>query len=200
MTVGVPVRILVLPIFRRHWCFHAIEDAGAAQKLALEASNIEWRKGANLEERLSLLGTKLSSIVSTWFWVFLCIIALLQVKARDLTSKKAIPSSSIDVLQARGKIVAQWKSLESAADGTIKNRIFRSGNLPAAHCNDSTFLDSLVIASGARSCSLDTSLLQDCTGCTFQRGRTGVLFESSATISVRCGDHISSKVLYRSAE
>lgn len=64
MTVGIPVRILVLPIFRRHWCFHAIEDAGAAQRLALEASNINWREGANLEEKLSLLGTKLSSIVS----------------------------------------------------------------------------------------------------------------------------------------
>lgn len=64
MAVGVPVRILVLPIFRRYWCFHAIEDANAAQKLAIEASNIQWRQGANLEEKLSLLGTKLSSIVS----------------------------------------------------------------------------------------------------------------------------------------
>ena len=64
MTVGIPVKILVLPIFRRHWCFHAIEDASAAQKLALEASNLKWRDGANLEEKLSLLGTKISSIVS----------------------------------------------------------------------------------------------------------------------------------------
>ena len=61
---GVPVKILVLPIFRRHWCFHAVEDVQAAQKLATEASNIEWRKGANLEEKLSLLGTKISSRVS----------------------------------------------------------------------------------------------------------------------------------------
>jgi len=61
---GVPVKILVLPIFRRHWCFHAIEDMQAAQRQASEASNIEWRKGANLEEKVSLLGTKISSIVS----------------------------------------------------------------------------------------------------------------------------------------
>jgi hypothetical protein len=85
---GVPVKILVLPIFRRHWCFHAIEDVQAAQRVASEASNIQWRKGANLEEKLSLLGTKISSI-------------------------------------AHGKVVSQWRSLESAADGTIKNRIFR---------------------------------------------------------------------------
>jgi hypothetical protein len=64
---GVPVRILVLPIFRRHWCFHAIEDLQATQRLASEASNIEWRKGANLEEKLSLLGTKISSIVRFHF-------------------------------------------------------------------------------------------------------------------------------------
>ena len=57
------MRILVIPVFRRYWCFHAIEDAKAAQRLATEATNIEWRKGANLEEKLSLLGTKLSSIV-----------------------------------------------------------------------------------------------------------------------------------------
>ena len=28
-------------------------------------------------------------------------------------------------MQAHGKIVKQWRSLESAADGTIRNRIFR---------------------------------------------------------------------------
>ena len=69
MTVGVPVRILVVPIFRRYWCFHAVEDAHAAQRLATEATNIEWRKGANLEEKLSLLGTKLSSIVRSLPWI-----------------------------------------------------------------------------------------------------------------------------------
>lgn len=88
MSVGVPVRILVIPIFRRYWCFHAIEDAKAAQTLAMEASSIEWRKGANLEEKLSLLGTKVSSL-------------------------------------AHGKIVQQWKKLEAAPDGSIKNRIFK---------------------------------------------------------------------------
>lgn len=104
---GVPVRILVLPIFRRHWCFHAIEDLQATQRLASEASNIEWRKGANLEEKLSLLGTKISSI-------------------------------------AHGKVVSQWRSLESAADGTIKNRIFRLAQaVLSREDSDEAFLKSV---------------------------------------------------------
>ena len=68
---GVPVKILVVPVFRRFWCFHAIEDANAAQKVAHEAESIVWTKGRNLEEKLALLGTKISSIVSA-----LCLLAM----------------------------------------------------------------------------------------------------------------------------
>ena len=118
MTVGVPVRILVIPVFRRYWCFHAIEDATAAQRLATEATNIEWRKGANLEEKLSLLGTKLSSIVSQPNKA-----AAVRIPMHD---QYITVDNCYFNLQAHGKIVKQWRSLESAADGTIRNRIFRS--------------------------------------------------------------------------
>ena len=62
---GIPVKIYVIPVFRRFWCFHAVEDIAAATRIASDAENIAWTKGANLEERVSLLGTKISSIVSS---------------------------------------------------------------------------------------------------------------------------------------
>ena len=62
---GIPVKIYVIPVFRRFWCFHAVEDVAAATRIASDAENIAWTKGANLEERVSLLGTKISSIVSS---------------------------------------------------------------------------------------------------------------------------------------
>ena len=53
----------MLPIFRSYWCFHAVEDSQAAQKLAAEVSRLDWRAGVNIEERLSILGAKISTSV-----------------------------------------------------------------------------------------------------------------------------------------
>ena len=56
------VKILAFPIFRRYWLYHSwtTEAAEAAQALLLK----DWRKGVNLEEKLSLLGKQVSSKVS----------------------------------------------------------------------------------------------------------------------------------------
>ena len=55
------VKILAFPIFRRYWLYHSwtTEAAEAAQALLLK----DWRKGVNLEEKLSLLGKQVSSKV-----------------------------------------------------------------------------------------------------------------------------------------
>ena len=54
------VKILAFPIFRRYWLYHAWQDPSS---LAVAASTVkDWRKGVNLEERLSLLGQQ----SSTW--------------------------------------------------------------------------------------------------------------------------------------
>ena len=54
------VKILAFPIFRRYWLYHAWQDSSS---IAATASSVkDWRKGVNLEERLSLLGQQ----TSTW--------------------------------------------------------------------------------------------------------------------------------------
>jgi hypothetical protein len=55
------VKILAFPIFRRYWLYHAWQDSSS---LAATASTVkDWRKGVNLEERLSLLGQQVSTYV-----------------------------------------------------------------------------------------------------------------------------------------
>ena len=55
------VKILAFPIFRRYWLYHAWSDAAA--EAAQSAAIKDWRKGINLEEKLSLLGTQASAKV-----------------------------------------------------------------------------------------------------------------------------------------
>lgn len=47
------VKILILPIYRRYWLYHAWQEPGAFHS-SLRPSN-NWRKGENLEEKLQLL-------------------------------------------------------------------------------------------------------------------------------------------------
>ena len=56
------VKILAFPIFRKYWLYHSwtTEAAQASQSSLVK----EWRKGVNLEEKLSLLGKQVSSKVS----------------------------------------------------------------------------------------------------------------------------------------
>ena len=56
------VKILAFPIFRRYWLYHAWSDAAA--EAAQSAAIKDWRKGINLEEKLSLLGTQASAKVA----------------------------------------------------------------------------------------------------------------------------------------
>ena len=54
-------KILAFPIFRRYWLYHAWEEPGAAAAAAKLIKS--WRKGANLEEKLDLLGKQASAKV-----------------------------------------------------------------------------------------------------------------------------------------
>ncbi|BDA42909.1 hypothetical protein COCOBI_03-8020 [Coccomyxa sp. Obi] len=53
------IKILAFPIFRRYWLYHAWEEPGAAAAAAKSIKS--WRKGANLEEKLDLLGQQASA-------------------------------------------------------------------------------------------------------------------------------------------
>jgi hypothetical protein len=60
-----PVKIVAFPIFRRYWIYHAWQEPAALA--AATSSQKDWRKGANLEEKLSLLGNQISSKVTREF-------------------------------------------------------------------------------------------------------------------------------------
>lgn len=55
------MKILAFPIFRRYWLYHAWEEPAAAAAAAKSIRN--WRKGANLEEKLDLLSQQVSAKV-----------------------------------------------------------------------------------------------------------------------------------------
>ena len=55
-------KILAFPIFRKYWLYHSWTKAAA--HAAQSALKKDWRKGVNMEEKLSLLGQQLSNKVS----------------------------------------------------------------------------------------------------------------------------------------
>ncbi len=55
------VKVLVLPVFRRYWLWHAWTDQAAEAGAAKTVAN--WKEGVGLEEKLQLLGTELSQRV-----------------------------------------------------------------------------------------------------------------------------------------
>lgn len=57
------VKVLVLPIFRRYWLWHAWTDPAAEQAVQAAKALPDWRQGVGLEEKLQLLGTQLSQRV-----------------------------------------------------------------------------------------------------------------------------------------
>ena len=54
-------KILAFPIFRKYWLYHSWTEAAA--NAAQSALKKDWRKGVNMEEKLSLLGQQLSNKV-----------------------------------------------------------------------------------------------------------------------------------------
>ena len=54
-------KILAFPIFRKYWLYHSWTEAAA--HAAQSALKKDWRKGVNMEEKLSLLGQQLSNKV-----------------------------------------------------------------------------------------------------------------------------------------
>ncbi|KAL0052141.1 hypothetical protein WJX82_008473 [Trebouxia sp. C0006] len=83
------VRILSLPIFRRHWLYHAWQDPQAATA-AKAVKN--WRDGVNLEERTQLLSEKLQ----LWGWEKL----LKQWRSMELAKEGSIKSYMYRLAQA----------------------------------------------------------------------------------------------------
>jgi hypothetical protein len=65
-----PTKVVVLPIFRRYWLWHAWSEGSAVATLAEEASAAgrktlrDWRQGQNLEEKTQLLGQHATRWVS----------------------------------------------------------------------------------------------------------------------------------------
>lgn len=65
-------RVLLVPIFRRHWLWHAwggraaaaAADAGRAAAAAAPKPLRDWRQGVNLEEKAHLLSQHASAWVS----------------------------------------------------------------------------------------------------------------------------------------
>ena len=55
-------KVLVLPVFRRYWLWHAWTDQ-AAEAAAASKAIPNWREGVGLEEKLQLLGTSLTQRV-----------------------------------------------------------------------------------------------------------------------------------------
>ena len=56
------VRVLVFPVFRKHWLFHAWHESAETASSTLK----DWRSGVNLEEKLQLIGQQSSEWVS-WY-------------------------------------------------------------------------------------------------------------------------------------
>ncbi|EFN57694.1 hypothetical protein CHLNCDRAFT_142893 [Chlorella variabilis] len=67
-------RVLLLPIFRRHWLWHAEGGAAAAAAAAADVQGKagqalrNWREGRNLEEKVQLLGQRANRWVQRRLW------------------------------------------------------------------------------------------------------------------------------------
>ena len=62
MKSRLKTKVLVLPVFRRYWLWHAWTDQ-AAEAAAASKAIPNWREGVGLEEKLQLLGTSLTQRV-----------------------------------------------------------------------------------------------------------------------------------------
>ena len=128
--MGTRVKALVLPIFRRHWLWHAWGDQaaqGVGQSVATTTRS--WRQGATLEEKFSLLGQRISGEVGG-------------ARAREVLGGRCVFSSAAAVAptfallqpltlptqlpaQIQDRLIAEWNKLERAKEGSLRNRGYR---------------------------------------------------------------------------
>ena len=113
--------MLVLPVFRRHWLFHAWQTE--RQALKSQVALKDWRKGQGLEERISLWSQGVSHKASCdpasaacLITPCMCFAVLLAMQAGNTTAQS---------LQAWQKVLAQWESLENAKERTFKYWLYR---------------------------------------------------------------------------
>ncbi|KAJ9521118.1 hypothetical protein QJQ45_022869, partial [Haematococcus lacustris] len=102
------VKVLVVPVYRRHWMFHAWVD-GTGEQLASKGEAEWWKQGSTLQERASALGAhlnrKLNSTVSQQWqlmeaskegtfrnWMYRLALGVLSREDPNETFLKSIPS------------------------------------------------------------------------------------------------------------
>ena len=136
-------RVLLVPIFRRHWLWYAwgertaaaaIAGAGRAAAAAAAKPPRNWRQGQNLEEKMQLLGQQARAWVSWRVGVGCCGPRTsgqgLQVQARMAIAAAAAPPNPSPhpkqpPKQIQGRLWTEWRKLETAAEGTLRNRGYK---------------------------------------------------------------------------
>ena len=130
-----PTKILAFPIFRKYWLYHSWTESAANAQSALKK---DWRKGVNMEEKLSLLGQQLSSKVG-----LVCGKVALPITCGTFKSvlTQAVPTQATQSciyqicmliiipwgssIQVYEKLLAQWRDLQAAKQGSIKHWLYR---------------------------------------------------------------------------
>ena len=107
------VKIVILPVFRRYWLYHAWETSPSS---LAPASALNWRKGQNLEEKLTLLSSQISQQVGGRS----ACIGELSAWPESVV-RQALTRSTWLCAQLYSRLMTQWRGLQSAKEGTFKH-------------------------------------------------------------------------------
>ena len=100
------VRLLVLPVFRNYWLYHVLEAPQALQHTASKS----WQDGSSIQEKLQLLGRQAANKVP--------------YPQQTSQSQPRHNSEALDA-QVQSSVAERWRQVETAKDGTFKNRLYR---------------------------------------------------------------------------
>lgn len=141
-------RAVVLPIFRRYWLWHAWQEAGGAAAAgaskagrnagaaATATAPRSWREGVNLEEKAQLLGQQATRWVGAGGRVRAgkpgCPPQVVITAMPCGCSAVHVVGSTgalndLPCLQVQSKLWAEWRKLETAPEGSLRNRGYRRG-------------------------------------------------------------------------
>jgi hypothetical protein len=117
VVTSATTKVLVIPVFRRHWLYHAWQEGGAAQA---SSEALDWRNGKTAGEKLQLLGLQARQRVRGLVYKIGCTIAS--------PNHAALETDSVPLClhaQAQNFAKSTWTDLEKSKEGTFKNWLYR---------------------------------------------------------------------------
>lgn len=107
------VKVLVVPIYKRYWLYHAWSE-GQAEAAAIEG--LDWRKAGSIQEKFDILKKQMQQKVVAW-------IVRVSLRAKHL-GEITTHVVQLDPSQVNKSVQNQWRALETSEKGTFRSYLY----------------------------------------------------------------------------